>query len=69
MINLSYLDGLNDDEIYSALKSNFLLKSMIQSHNSIVQKAYIIYLAVFYVRKQFNGRLFLVICCLHDIVN
>jgi len=34
MINLSYLDGVNDVEIYGALKSYFLLYSMIQSNSS-----------------------------------
>ena len=35
MIELSDLDGLNDVEIYSALRSYFLLYSMIQSNDSI----------------------------------
>ena len=58
MIKLSYLDGLNDVEIYSALRSYFILLSIIQSNDSIVKKSKIIYHSVFYNRQQNNERLF-----------
>ena len=60
MINLSYPDGPNDVQISSALKNNFLLKSMIQANHYMVEKLkhfQMIYLAVFYNLQQFSGRL------------
>ena len=64
MINLSYLDRLNDVEICSDLRKllSFVINDFIERFYCKVFKTQIIYRSVFYYHQKINGRSFLPTC-------